>query len=961
MITDIHAKYFANELPRKKGSADEDRLTNSLFNASLTLNPHQIDAALFAFKSPLSKGVLLADEVGLGKTIEAGLVMCQLWAERKRKQLVICPASLRKQWNLELLEKFNLPSVIMEARSYNFFIGEGVKNPFNQQGIFITSYNFASKMAKDIAMVDYDVIVIDEAHKLRNSYRESNKMGQAIRLATMGRKKILLTATPLQNSLMELYGISTIIDDKMFGSPQSFRDEFINNDNTSELKDRLSTFCKRTLRKDVSEYVKYTERLPLVQKFKASDAEQELYDKLSEFLQRENTYAIPYKQKALITLIVRKVMASSTSAVRQTIETILQRLIDIKNGLKNLDSNLEEVTDEDQQDLMEENEEELEEDEAEGEDDTRLQDLDYLNGKINKTKLGGEIQELTDMLNLANSINHDTKSDALLEALQIGFQKSQELGANRKALIFTESKRTQEYLRNFLIAHGYDSDKIVIFNGGNSGEQASKIYAAWLEKNKNTGRISSSKSADKRNALIEYFRDTAEIMIATESAAEGVNLQFCSLVINYDLPWNPQRIEQRIGRCHRYGQKNDVVVVNFINERNQADVRVFELLSEKLNLFNGVFGSSDQVLGSIESGVDFEKRILSIYQQCRTTQEIDASFNALQEELDSQIKRAMKQTEEKLFKNFDPDVYRRLNVSVLEGLDKVSSMFWALTEHELDGYALLDDGSKSFRLIKSVGESPKGNYKLISKKEEPDSNQDFIIYRINDALGQYVIQEGLDHPETRGRVVFDITHHKGKLSQVAQLKGKHGYLKLCKYTVDAFEEEDNLLFTGYTDDGEILDSEQCSRLFDCEGTFYPDSSVTSLVEKKLDQELGFAKSGTLNRTNERNMKFMRDEEEKLDKWMEDMIYSLEKELSLIKHQVIECQKKLRNSMSAQEHLELEERIRELEKQKRNKRAKLEENEDLVEKQRDELIDSIKKRMETKTKSEDLFTIEWEVI
>src|ERR1035438_2296567 len=154
-----------------------------------------------------------------------------------------------------------------------------------------------------------------------------------------------------------------------------------------------------------------------------------------------------------------------------------------------------------------------------------------------------------------------------------------------------------------------------------------------------------------RSALVDYFRDEGRIMIATEAGAEGINLQFCSLVVNYDLPWNPQRIEQRIGRCHRYGQKYDVVVVNFINRRNAADQRVFELLAQKFKLFNGVFGASDEVLGALESGVDFEKRIHQIYQSCRTTNEINAAFDKLQEDLDRDIQSTMKDTRSKLLEH----------------------------------------------------------------------------------------------------------------------------------------------------------------------------------------------------------------------------------------------------------------------------------------------------------------------
>src|SRR5690606_20910944 len=161
-------------------------------------------------------------------------------------------------------------------------------------------------------------------------------------------------------------------------------------------------------------------------------------------------------------------------------------------------------------------------------------------------------------------------------------------------------------------------------------ERSRRIYAEWIDRYRDTDRVTGSRTADMRSALVDYFREEGRIMIATEAGAEGINLQFCSLVINYDLPWNPQRVEQRIGRCHRYGQKHDVVVVNFLNKKNAADQRVYQLLAEKFNLFEGVFGASDEVLGALESGVDFEKRIANIYQQCREPKLIQAAFDNLQ-------------------------------------------------------------------------------------------------------------------------------------------------------------------------------------------------------------------------------------------------------------------------------------------------------------------------------------------
>ena len=261
MSTACHARYFAHDLTRRLATSGVERLARSLFDACVDLNPHQIEAALFAFRTPLSKGVLLADEVGLGKTIEAGLVLCQYWAEKKRKLLVISPASLRKQWSLELKDQFNLPTVILDAKSYNDARRRGLLTPFDQESVVITSMNFAGKMKGEVRLVSWDLAVVDEAHKLRNCYQTSNRIGQAIRWALEDRRKLLLTATPLQNSLLELYGLSTLIDDHIFGDLAAFRDNYVNGGgNADALKPRIHAFCQRTLRRQVLEYIKFTER-----------------------------------------------------------------------------------------------------------------------------------------------------------------------------------------------------------------------------------------------------------------------------------------------------------------------------------------------------------------------------------------------------------------------------------------------------------------------------------------------------------------------------------------------------------------------------------------------------------------------------------------------------------------------------------------------------------------------------
>ncbi len=462
-------------------------------------------------------------------------------------------------------------------------------------------------------------------------------------------------------------------------------------------------------------------------------------------------------------------------------------------------------------------------DEILGEDDAAADELTAA-APLDRHKLREEIEELRRLADQARRIGTDTKSQTLLKALEIGFEQLAETGAARKALVFTESRRTQDYLKGFLEAHGYRG-QVVVFNGTNSGPEATAIYESWVEQNRDTGRVSGSRAVDVRTALIEHFRDHATILLATEAAAEGVNLQFCSLVVDYDLPWNPQRIEQRIGRCHRYGQKHDVVVINFLNERNEADRRVLELLTEKFNLFSGVFGASDEVLGSIESGVDFEKRILAIYQECRTPEEIDAAFAALQAEMDEQIRSRLEDTRRVLFEHFDEDVHQRLRLRLADAkaqLDRVGQRFWSLTRHVLEGRARFDEAALAFDLEEPPHDAiPRGRYHLISKSrpetgEERGEAASGFLYRLSHPLGEYVLDTAKAAETPAAEIHFDITHHPTRISVVEALRGQRGYLTLTRLTVESYEAEEYLLFSGFTDEGTALDQETMEKLLSTE-------------------------------------------------------------------------------------------------------------------------------------------------
>lgn len=976
MITAYHAKYYAHELTRRHAADGVDRLSQSLFDASVDLNPHQIEAALFAMRNPLQQGVLLADEVGLGKTIEAALVLCQLWAERRRKLLIIAPASLRKQWAQELLEKFAVPTTILDAVALRKQSAGSALDTLQRlagKTVIIMSYQFAARLEIELRAVPWDVVVIDEAHKLRNAHRSNNRTGQALRRALDGRKKLLLTATPLQNSLMELYGLSTLIDEHLFGDEKAFRKQYVNNPGgLEELRARLAGFTQRTLRKDVLEYIQYTERKALTQPFNLTDEEQAVYERVSAFLLREESYALPKRQRHLTGLILRKLLASSTPAILATLATICARLEQmlVNEAAADKVNLVEQWVEEDdlETDYLEEDLEN-----SRNAEDSEPGDLATIEpatpGHEQKSQaVRQELDELHDIIALAQGLNSDTKAQSLLTGLQHGFNNMAELGAPRKAIIFTESKRTQEYLYQFLASNGYEGT-LALFSGTNNHPDTTVIYQQWLIEHRGTDRVTGSPQVDRRTALIDHFRKDdgtgADIMIATEAAAEGVNLQFCALVINYDLPWNPQRVEQRIGRCHRYGQRYDVVVINFLNTRNQADQRVLELLSEKFNLFSGVFGASDEVLGRIESGIDFEKRILTIYETCRHPDDIERAFNALQAELEEAINDRVQDTQSQLLENFDEDVHDRLKLRLDEAearLDKLGRWFWGATRFALEKQARFDHASYAFALKKSpTGISPpvpSGRYQLIRGAAQPDMLAH--AYRLSHPLGEWALETSLKTPTPAAQLIFNYRAHDNKISLVESLVGKSGWLRLDRLQVTAFETTDALLFSGLTDDGRLLDQEACEKLMGIEAQSQPKGLIgapPAELSANSDRYCAAAIADILDA----NQRLFNEERDKLEKWAEDKLMAAEEALKSTKTRIAQLKRDARKATTLQEQSDIQQEISSLEKQQRRQRQEIFAVEDEIIEQRDQLIESLQQRLQEKTETNTLFTLRWQVV
>ena len=356
-----------------------------------------------------------------------------------------------------------------------------------------------------------------------------------------------------------------------------------------------------------------------------------------------------------------------------------------------------------------------------------------------------------------------------------------------------------------------------------------------MERHAGTDYVSNSPTADKRAALVDYFRDEAAIMIATEAAAEGINLQFCNLVVNYDLPWNPQRIEQRIGRCHRYGQKFDVVVVNFLNRSNAADLRVYQLLDEKFRLFDGVFGASDEVLGRhrIRRGFRKAHRRASI-KRCRTPEQISFEFDQLQHDLESEIDDKRKEAREQLLNNFDQEVVEKVRVSSGDYLDRFEEWLWQVTRFYLGPYARFDQGGYSFMLERNPFEGERihpGPYRLGKRVEDANT------YRIGHPLAQRILSLCKDLPTEPKEIRFDYRNSGKRIAVVESLVGKEGWMLCSRAALTAFETEDHLLFAGLTDGGDELDHAQCRRMFDVPGEEAGPVSCRSEIRQRCEEQI----------------------------------------------------------------------------------------------------------------------------
>lgn len=944
IYTPYHSKYLSHKITLS--GLDEDAFAKSLTTAKIDMNPHQVEAALFALKSPLSKGVLLADEVGLGKTIEAGIIIAQKWAEHKRRVLLITPASLRKQWQQELIEKFSLKSTILETKTYKNKVKEGIDKPFvDTDGIIIASYEFAANKQDDLIEAPWDIVIFDEAHRLRNAYRKDGaKRAKQLRSALRDSFKILLTATPLQNSLMELYGLVSVIDEDYFGSVTAFRNAYVgaraNPTSLLMLKQRLEPICHRMLRRQVQEagHISFVERNAVTFNFDPDEYETKLYNSVSSFLRRPNTISYGDRTNELVILQIRKILGSSTFAVSRYLENLVARL----EEKKKIDTTIS-----DDIDIMDELSEEL-----------SYQEETQVDLEVDQQKLDDEIDELKQYLELARSIGSNAKGDKLIEQLPGALDEIQSKGALRKAVIFTESTRTQSYLSDLLSDNGFEG-QIVLLNGSNSDPQSRSILAEWKQRHSGTDKISGSPSADMKAAIVEAFReDDKTILISTESGAEGINLQFCSLLVNFDLPWNPQRVEQRIGRCHRYGQQIDVTVINMLNLKNKAEERIYQLLSDKFHLFTGVFGSSDEILGSIERGVDFEKTVLNIIQSARDDQQIQEEFDRLTESLQDKIDADIRETRNKLLESVDEEVVSLLNTrkeSLGQTINDYKKRLILIARAELQEAKFHEDHYQRFDYQEAT---------YTTEWPVADDN-DWQFFRLSDDnLALNIVTDCVER--SLHEVPVEITlkpqdyPFDGQISDVCNRSGQSGWLRVSKATIDTPNAiREDMILSCISDEGEVIPPETADRFFFVPSgvpqstQLHPD--VASL--DKREREL-FAEFSRL--VNEENSTWLDQEESRLDAYAQDLEDELGFQIKDLEQTIKELKSQRRTIESMNEKLSLGKEIKRFEQERDDLVLEQHARRKEIRQKTEDMLDEIAESLNQKPQIETLFTIRWSI-
>ena len=784
---------------------------------------------MFALRRIPEGGCILADEVGLGKTIEAGLVIAQLLAEGASRILIIVPRPLLGQWQDELYTLFGI--VAHEAADQQCDV--------SGSGVFLVGREYAGSVKGSErlqASPPFDLCLIDEAHEIfagiykrfdsHGIYDEGSRDAQTahrVRQLIGPTPVLLLTATPLQNSLAELWGLLHFIEPTgtLLGSFPTFKTLFCEKkdgrrlvpEQGAELKRRLGTVVQRTLRRQAQEFLDkpFVGRRTELYEYSMSPEEKKLYDDVTSYLLTPSLCAFQGRSRQLLLLQFHRLMASSTAALARSLEKVAERLRAKQaggagRGATEAATALLTDLEDDELGTVEE---------GEGEDESE--------STATPEAVAEELDRVEEFVRRARELPHDSKAQSLVKAVQTMADRR---GASTKLVVFTESLTTQEYLRGLLVEHaGLDDQEITLFRGTNDSPRAQEALQRWRDE---VGRnlalhAKPSPGVAVRLALVHEFKTRSRVFIATEAGAKGLNLQFCDTVINYDLPWNPQRIEQRIGRCHRYGQQRDVTVINFLAKGNEAQRLTLEILTQKLDLFGNVLDMSDDVLHAARSdrsealttalGPDFEKQLHRIWDRARSVDEVEEELRRLRESMEErrqELTRVQNRTTGLIESRLDDSVQQVFR-QIADGLPVTLAELDADLERVVLGYLQAHDVPHT--VTKHVSRK---RLKIPASPRLPDLLAGGLTVAMGRTEGLHdgeslhvahpLVLAALDEARAAGGGGFSVRFRLTEDAPEAlrDRSGARGRLALTRVSYRGFENEDRLVATALFEDAEVL-------------------------------------------------------------------------------------------------------------------------------------------------------------
>ncbi|MGO9263226.1 MAG: SNF2-related protein [Bryobacteraceae bacterium] len=933
----IQRRYLAEQLMRLRRADEQQRYAAAQRQGRIDPNPHQIDAVIFALKRIPEGGCILADEVGLGKTIEAGLVIAQLRAEGAASRvLLVVPKPLLGQWQDELYRLFGIQAA------------EGLPEPggFSGPGVFLAGREMAGSERGAAILRDsepFDLCVIDEAHEVfANIYRRFDKYGHynpdaseartADRVRSfLGRAPVLLlTATPIQNNLTELWGLVQYVEPTgtLLGSLRTFRDVFCDGDDRKlvegqddELRRRIETVVQRTLRRQAKEFLErpFVDRHAQIFEYSMTPREKALYDDVTAYLLEPQILAFRGNQRRLLLIGFHRLMGSSVKALAASLRKVAERLRNMARD-PGAATAAEVLGDLDDEDFEVES----------GDSGSGAPDR---NAAPDPEKLSAELERVLEFIYRAESLLRDSKAEKLLDVMRVIGERAPE---HRRAVIFTESLVTQSYLRDVLVERGgFPPEAITLFRGTNDSARAAEALAHWQQEIGDALAPGQrpSRSVAVRLALVHEFRTRSQVFISTEAGAKGLNLQFCDTIVNYDLPWNPQRIEQRIGRCHRYGQEHDVTVINFLAKDNKAQRLTFEILSRKLDLFGKVLDASDVVLHEPSTdtpetlagalGSDFEGRLRRIYERARTVHEIEAELRRLREEMEDERKRfeqTWARTAGLIDTRFDQrvkQVFRRLQTDLPEGLARLDS--------ELDQLITGYFQARGIEHHRIPGAGPV-RIEIPASKRLPDGWQAGGTVAIGDAkkldgadplhLGHPLLKAAVEEARAATDKRFSVSWTlDGTAPAPLQLhKGARGRLVLTRIRYEGFERVDRLvpiavLERARQEDAAPLDPESAEWLLQHapqdRRAFKPPIALDDALDDAIEELVFADQAGVASHEQphfERNL-------EQIERYMDDQVMVLRRRLATANEALSAAEDQRNSALGSEVRSQAEERVR----------------------------------------------------